>query len=461
MSRRQWLIAAGLGLLLGGSSQALVEPEIEGWQAMTGAAREVCQVPGTELFPEALEELGELGAALMDAPLHDLMVELEQRRGLKFKYFTPWHIKDREELRAWLKVQLDKEYPASLVAQDEAMLKAFGLVPKDFALIPFLENLLTSQIGGVYDPDKDQFFLVDVRGGRSLRDRARDGLIAAAGLSMGDQISVVTIHELDHALGGQHFDLKKILAEARDWSTDRQMAAQALIEGDATFVMIDHQNKRPASEAGGSTFVQGADMMARMMGVLAVLPIPVPGMGEFGSAPLYFQKGLIFPYFNGAELITELRHSAYDWSAVNTAYSMLPHSTEQIYHPGDYLYVSRKPHEWDFSRLPTEIGPWSRVMDDTGGEFFLRVVLEQYGVKEYARAAEGWDGDRLRVYRHQSDAGRLAFVWALRWDSDSDAREFAQIASRLPFRLETGPRTSVLSQGFDPTTEQKLRAALR
>jgi hypothetical protein len=156
MSRRQWLIAAGLGLLLGGSSQALVEPEIEGWQAMTGAAREVCQVPGTELFPEALEELGELGAALMDAPLHDLMVELEQRRGLKFKYFTPWHIKDREELRAWLKVQLDKEYPASLVAQDEAMLKAFGLVPKDFALIPFLENLLTSQIGGVYDPDKDQ-----------------------------------------------------------------------------------------------------------------------------------------------------------------------------------------------------------------------------------------------------------------------------------------------------------------
>lgn len=459
MTIRRWLATGLLCALLGGSAQALVEPEIEGWQELVSAVREVCQVPGTELFPEALEELGGLGAALVDAPLHSLMIELEQRRGLKFKYFTPWHIKDRDQLRAWLKVQLTKEYPASVVAEDEAMLKALGLVPEDFALIPFLENLLTSQIGGVYDPDKDQFFLVDVKAGRSIRDRARDGLFSAAGLSMGDQIAVVTIHELDHALGGQYFNLKKVLEDAKNWSTDRQMAAQALIEGDATFVMIDHQNKRPAREAGESTFVQGADMMAQMMGVLAVMPIPIPGMGEFGSAPLYFQKGLIFPYFNGAELVTELRHSAYDWSAVNAAYSILPASTEQIYHPSDYLYVSRKPRTPDFARLPVQVGPWSRVTDDTGGEFLVRVVLEQFGAENYAAAAAGWDGDRLRVYRHGT-SGKLAVVWAIGWDSVKDAREFEQAAARLPYRVDPGERSAFLTHGFDAATHQRLRAAL-
>ena len=441
-------------------AQALVEPEVEGWQDLVQAAREVCEVPGSELFPEALDQLGGLGGALVDAPLHDLMIELEQRRNLKFKYFTPWHVKDRTDLRAWLQTQLGKEYPASVVAEDEAMLKALGLVPEDFALVPFLENLLTSQIGGVYDPDKDQFFLVDVEAGRSLRDRARDGLFATAGLSPGDQTAIVTIHELDHALGGQHFDLKTILEKARDWSTDRQMAAQALIEGDATFVMIDHQNKQPASAMGANTQVRGADMMAKMVGVMAVMPIPIPGMGEFGSAPLYFQKGLMFPYFNGAELITELRGAAYDWSAVDTAYSNLPSATEQIFHPGDYLYVSRKPKSPDFSKLPRTVGPWSKVVDDSGGEFLIRVFLEQHGVEAYASAAEGWDGDRLRVYKHQK-SGKLAFVWAINWDAAGDAKEFSSVAAKLPFQVSSANKSSFVSSGFDAGTRRALQAATK
>ncbi len=449
-----------LALVLWSPASALVEPEIEEWQTLLKAVSEVCQVPGSEIFPESIEELGRMGAALVDAPLHELMIELEERRDLKFRYFTPWHVKDRNELRAWLKIQLAKEYPPTVVAEDEAILKALGLVSQDFALIPFLENLLTSQVGGVYDPDKDQFFLVDIKAGRSLRDRARDGLLAGAGLSPGDQTSIVTIHELDHALGGQHFRLKQLLEQARDWTTDRQMAVQALIEGDATFVMVDHQNKRPPQEMGEQTFVLGADMMAKMLGMMALMPIPIPGMGEFGSAPLYFQKSLIFPYLNGAELITELRHSALDWSAVNAAYSILPSSTEQIFHPSDYLYVSRKPKIPDFSMLPSSIGPWSKVVDDTGGEFFVRIVLEQYGVADSGVAGQGWDGDRLRVFRHRSK-GTYAFVWAINWDSALDAAEFSEAAKALPFSVQTAGKSAFLSGGLDGASRSTLKAALR
>lgn len=438
---------------------ALVEPEVEEWQQMVQDAREVCRAPGTAMFAEALEELGGLGAALVDAPLHELMVELEQRRNLKFRYFTPWHVKDRTQLAAWLKVQLDKEYPPEKVSKDERMLKALGLVPDEFELLPFLNELLTSQIGGVYDPDKDQFFLVDTKAGRSLADRAKAAFLARAGLGEGDQMAVITVHELDHALGGQHFDFQRILDEMKEWSTDRQLAAQALIEGDATFVMIDHQNKLPPSEMGAGTYVSGADTMAQMIGVLALLPIPIPGLGEFGSAPLYFRKGLMFPYFNGAELVTSLRHATDDWSAVDAAYGNLPYSTEQILHPDVYLYEFSRPQIPDFSKLPETIDGWQAVGDDTGGEFLLRIVLEQHGVSDYASAAKGWNGDRLRVYE-EAVSGKLAFLWVINWDTADDRSEFLTAAQRLPFDLRTHSSSTVIGSGWERSRLDRLISSL-
>lgn len=455
------LLSMGLTLALLSSAHALVEPEVDGWQDMVKAARQACQIPGTGLLPEALDELGGLASEAMSAPLEGLMAELEQRRGLEFQYFTPWHVKDRKELRTYLAEQLDKEMPPEKAEQANAVLRALQLVPKDFEVRSFLEKLLTSQVAGVYDPVVDQFFLVDMDSEVGVRDRLVKLAMKRAGLSMADQISVVTIHELDHALGGQHFPLKELFSEAsRDWSTDRTMAAQALVEGDATFVMIDHQNKLPASQAGESTYVQGADMMAKMVSMMAAFPIPLPGMGDFSEAPLYFQKSLMFPYFNGAELVSTLRHQTYNWAAVNTAYGMLPTSTEQILHPETYLYATRQPSIPDFSKLPKTLGPWKWVADDTGGEFLVRIVLEQHGVRDFASAAEGWDGDKIRVYRHGAN-GKLAFLWHLNWDTEADAKEFQAVtSSSFPFEVERDGTRTILWSGFETATMQSLRRAL-
>lgn len=464
MHWRKGLLAGLACCALMAPAKALVEPEVEAWANMVGDAREVCRLPGSEILAEGLDELGGLGSALMSAPLDDLMVELEERRNLEFKYFTPWHVKDRDELRAWFKIQLAKEYTPADVARDEGMLKALGLVPESFQLVPFLEELLTSQVAGVYDPSTDQFFLVDMKSGQSLRESTTDlatkALMARAGLSVGDQTSIVTIHELDHALGGQHFPLLKTFGQnPTEWTTDQQMGIQALIEGDATFVMMDHQNKLPASQMGAGTVILNADMMASIIGMMAMFPIPLPGMGEFGSAPIYFQKGLMFPYLNGAELVSALRHATTDWSAVDTAYGNPPTSTEQVLHPSDYLYVSRKPTYPDFSRLPKTVGAWSTLDDDVGGEFLVRAVLEQFGVEGYAAGAEGWDGDQLRIYR----AGRkLAFLWALNWDTDEDAEQFMKLTrDRLPFVVErTGPKSVLLSKGFSAPQLSTLKSAI-
>lgn len=442
-----------MGLLVS-PALSLVEPEVEEWQKLLGFTEEILPPFGGELVTEALQEFGQMGSAMMSAPLSELMVELEQRRGLKFKYFTPWHVKDKRELRRFIRKELEKEYSPQKREEEEAVLKVLGLVPLDFHLIKFMEELLTDAVAGVYDPTADQFFLVDMSQGQSLSEalqaRVTSGLV-------GDTTSVVIIHELDHALGGQHFGLRttfeKLLKEA---TMDQRLAVQALVEGDATFVMIDHQHKQPAHLAGAKTLIAGTDLMTDF---LVKFPVPLPGMGKFAEAPLFFKKSLIFPYYGGAEFISEVRLNG-GWEKVNKAYFELPHSTEQIFHPRDYRYIQRKPDHPNFDRLPETFGEWKKVKDETGGEFLLRVVLEQYGVETYREAAQGWNGDRLRVYRHQK-TGALGFYWAIRWDHRFEAQEFYQsLGSHLPFVVEQEEKLSFLSLAFTEDDLAKFRKAL-
>jgi hypothetical protein len=56
------------------------------------------------------------------------------------------------------------------------------------------------------------------------------------------------------------------------------------------------------------------------------------------------------------------------------------------------------------------------------GEFQTRVMLGNS--PDAIVAAEGWDGDRYQVWQH--DDGRLAVAWISVWDSDADARQFAE-----------------------------------
>lgn len=440
-------------LLLGWGTgvQALVDPQVDPWHDMVQAARQVCVVPGSELLPEALDELGGLASSLMKAPLEAPMQELEKRRGLTFRYFTPWHVKNRNQLKLWFEKQLAKEYTPAKTKEITSILVALGLVGSDFKLLPFLEELLTAQVAGVYDPDDDQFFLVDMASGRSLAQKATQAalsrLVQGTGLAPADQTAIVTIHELDHALGGQHFPLLKRFGGGgmSGLSTDEQMAAQALVEGDATFVMIDAANHQDPKLAGENTYVLGAEMMAKLVSMAAAFPLPLPGMAGFAQAPLYFQRSLMFPYFHGAEYVSELRHRQADWGEVNEAYAKPPQSTQEILHPGRLALKLRVP---DFSKLPIQIGDFTKVAQDVGGEFLLCVVLEQYDVANFATLASGWNGDRLRVYQ-QGVKGPLAFLWVINWATPSEALAFrAATRDKLPFRVEVRGSSTFLSKGF-------------
>lgn len=489
---RGWTCALvlALSLVLQQAGQALVEPEVEAWQELV---EDLEQGFGPIPVAEAASEFGNFGSSLAAAPFSDLMEELELRRGLKFKYFTPWHVKDKTGFSVFIKSELAKEYTPEKVDRDEALLKALGLVPIEFKLLDFYGDLLSDAVAGVYVPDTDQFFLIDMTKGQGLSDR-----LAAKAVEQltGDASTAIIIHELDHALGGQHFPLRTTFERLQKSTTlDQQIAILALVEGDATFVMVDHQHKRPAVEGGSKTLVAGADMIADMM---SYFPGFLPGMGKFSEAPLYFQRSLMFPYFGGAEFVSTLKYNdaqnrklrnsvgsssggqlpnlapaqgslaheelvarnAESWESVNNVYQNLPNSSEQIFHPFRYMYLLREPASIDFKGIPEPFGAWSKVGDDTGGEFLIRVVLEQYGVENFRSAADGWHGDKIRVFRHKK-TGALGFYWVIVWDNQREADEFYHsLGSHLPFVVEKDGLRTILSLAFDKKALLALRKGL-
>src|SRR5262245_43723711 len=115
----------------------------------------------------------------------------------------------------------------------------------------------------------------------------------------------VLIHEMVHALQDQHFDLGKFkarlhLVNADD--TDAERALAALIEGDATFTMIE------------------------------VLKAAQPNVAKMLDVPLEKAKNLdnAFLYAQGARYVKAMKERG-GWDNVNAAYRFPPRNTASIF----------------------------------------------------------------------------------------------------------------------------------
>lgn len=111
----------------------------------------------------------------------------------------------------------------------------------------------------------------------------------------------VLIHEMVHALQDQHFGLKKLHDAS---STDADLARAALIEGDATFTMIE------------------------------VLKKEQPKVSAMLKASLEKAKNLrnTFLYTSGAQYVKRLKDKG-GWEAVNARYRFPPDATAAILSP--------------------------------------------------------------------------------------------------------------------------------
>jgi len=230
---------------------------------------------------------------------------------------------------------------------------------------------------------------------------------------------MVMAHELTHALEDQHFQIEDWVKAARP-NDDAELAREAVLEGSAMAAMVDF-----LLQGTGSSLRDLPDFDPSMLvGDLADSP-------TLQKAPRFIKDTLIFPYFGGLKFSAAILKPS-GWSGLPGVFTKPPLSTQQILHPA--LYRSGKiPAPVTLPATEKMLGAdWSKLEENTLGEFGWVEVLKQFLGDERAKPlSEAWDGDRYIVYE-QKQTKRVVLVTRLRLTSEQVAiRFFGQYSEAL------------------------------
>ena len=366
-------------------------------------------VPGGAAQP-APQQPATTSAAARNAALiaatQEVLKETSDLRQLSILRPVQSSTQSRAEIERAVMKNLDEEVTPADMHAAEVTLKKLGLAPPEFQYRALMIRLLTEQVAGYYEPKTRQFYLADW-------------------IDIDGQKPIIA-HELTHALQDQHFKLRRF----NNWpkgDSDAELAAHALIEGDATMTMAMYVASNPFRAL---TFLKS-------MGAMSV------ATEELDKAPRSVRESLLFPYQEGMNW-TRALYKQGGWAEVSKAFTTLPQSTEQILHPDKYfaheapvkvllpditslLNSGSKKSEVRSERSASgfqAISSWKRLASDVNGEWGFYLILDQFlkSPVESRRAAAGWAGDRTSVYENQT--GDVLYVSLSTWDTENDAREF-------------------------------------
>src|SRR5437660_3973861 len=237
-------------------------------------------------------------AALIAATV-DVLKETSEIRQLSILRPVESSTQSRAEIERTLIKNLDEDMTAAQAHASEVTLRKLGLAPAEFQYRALMIRLLTEQVAGYYDPKTQQFHLADW-------------------IDLDGQKPIMA-HELTHALQDQHFNLLRF----EHWpkgDSDAELAAHALIEGDAMLVMLQYVANNPL----------------RALAFLKSLGATGLPSEELDKAPRALRETLLFPYQDGQKWVSGLYRQG-GWDRVSKAFTELPQSTEQIMHPEKYF----------------------------------------------------------------------------------------------------------------------------
>ncbi|MFN2577334.1 MAG: hypothetical protein ABR607_06545 [Pyrinomonadaceae bacterium] len=353
------------------------------------------------------------------AATREVLKETSEVRQLSILRAVQSSTQSRAEIERAVVKNLDEDISPADMHAAEVTLKKLGLAPPDFQYRALMTRLLTEQVAGYYEPKTRQFHLadwIDVDGQKPIM-----------------------AHELTHALQDQHFDLRRF----EHWpkgDSDAELAAHALIEGDATLAMVLYVSSNPM----------------RALTFLKSLSATGVDTRELDQAPRVLRESLLFPYQEGLNW-TRALYKRGGWKDVSQAFTRLPQSTEQVMHPEKY-FAREAPVKValpDITGLLNSVGrsdmrsrpavaeasktqvTWKRLTSDVYGEWGTYLLLDQFlkSPTESRRAAAGWAGDRYAVY--ESSRGQVVYVSISTWDTENDASEFYEAyAKRTNLRYQ-------------------------
>jgi hypothetical protein len=347
----------------------------------------------------------------------DVIPRVETAVGLAFRQPPAFAVRSRAEVEQYLVRRLDEEYPAARLEHVAAAYRRFGLIPDTLDLRALLLAVLGEQVIGYFDPDSATLYVVEGTDPVGIR--------------------LVLAHELVHALQHQYVPLDSLLT--RSGSNDATMAAQAVLEGQATLASFAAVLDREQLDRLGNFW---RDLRENVRAEQERMP-------QFSAAPLILREGLLFPYLAGADFMRWFEAALPDTQPYGPR---LPRSTEQILHPEKYRAGDR----------PTALrlggnGADSAAYQDDFGEFETRLVLQELTGSESlgTAGALGWDGDRFGIY--PGPPGREPVVWWSVWDSPAAAEKFASMLERYwGRRAREGARWRVDRQPVGPLPGVRL-----
>ena len=345
-----------------------------------------------------------------------LEVHITRLRGLEFKKALKVGIKQKDELKAKMMEQAEKETSDEYEKVRKALVK-LGFVPADLNLRQFMIDLYTEQIGGFYDPQEKELYVVP----------ARDPASEPPDILGIPWNIIAAIHEMTHALQDQNFDLLTLPMED-DTNDDLATAVKSLVEGEASFVMYDYALRQ-----------RGLDLA--MFPDISDNPDPTPFSDRslIDRAPLYIKEGMMFPYTRGLEFVKYVKARG-GWEAVDEIYSDLPSSTEQIIHPEKYFVERDYPTTITIPDITNVLttSRWTLLLDNVMGELNIGILKKQFfPTFSSKRMSEGWDGDEFVLWEDQTTKHAL-LVWFSTWDSEKDSREFFNAYQKLIAKKYTG-----------------------
>jgi hypothetical protein len=319
-------------------------------------------------------------------------------RNLRAKAPVDPKILDDAGIKKYVADSFAKDNPADIVAANERILKAFGLLPADASLSKLYIELLGGQVAGLYSPDDKTLYVV-----------SRSGAI-------GPSEKTTFAHEFDHALQDQNFDLGSLKLDEIGQG-DRSFARLSLVEGDATLLMSLWQAQHlTPDEIGQMLSEAGSDPSTQLL--LNMPPI--------------LRESLLFPYTSGLNFVQGI-YLGGGWDAVDATYAKPPASTEQILHPEKYASGEAPLAVKLPADLASRLGAgWKVALEDSFGEFQMGVWLRgntAIGAGAANDAAAGWGGDRIAVLNGPN--GAWSIVLRTAWDSAADAAAFEAAASPL------------------------------
>ena len=334
----------------------------------------------------------------------DEVLEVVSRmRGLEIKSPVKSALKTKDEIEASVIRDLDETTPREEFEASEKTLLKLGLIRKDFQLRNYIIKLLREQVAGFYEPKTKEFYL-------------------AAWLPVSEQKKVMA-HELVHALQDQHFNLRRFERWPKG-DSDAELAAHALVEGEATLVMIQYDLEQTGLR--GVDITKLGSLTERLLEADA--NTDDPNYPVLSAAPTVLRENLQFPYVYGVGFAQAVLKSS-TWRGLDDAYEQLPASTEQIIHPEKFI-ARDNPVKIEMPDLARSLqGNWKQSDADVNGEFGYQVLLGEFISKRAARnAATGWGGDRYGFYENKA-TGASMLVQYTTWDSTNDAKEFFEAYS--------------------------------